>query len=99
MKIRLSRRVEAELALHFEFGVARFGTATAGRTFERIRNAIFSTLPMQPRIGKHLSDRNVFKYVIAGTPFVLFYRIDSRADDLSVVAIFHGSQDRREFGE
>ena len=99
MRIRLSRRVEAELARHFEFGVARFGAATAERTFGRLRNAIFSTLPMQPRIGKHLADRNVFKYVIAGTPFVLFYRIDSRADELTVVAIFYGSQNRREFGD
>jgi plasmid stabilization system protein ParE len=99
MKIRLSRRVEAELASHFEFGVARFGVARAERTFQRIRHALFSTLPSQPMIGKYLADRNVFKYVITGTPFVAYYRIDAQAEELTVVAIFYGTQDRTEFAD
>ena len=97
MKVVLSSRVEAELVRHFESGVARFGHRVAERTFNRIRTFLFVTLPENPMIGRYLADRNIFKHTIARTPFVVFYRVDNDADQIIVIAIFYGSQDRREF--
>src|SRR5271168_2640355 len=45
MRIVLSRRVEAELADHFAFGVARHGSRVAERTFQRVRKFLFQSLP------------------------------------------------------
>ena len=48
-------------------------------------------------IGRYLPDRNIFKHTISRTPFVIFYRINTDGDEIVVLAIFYGSQDRSEF--
>ena len=32
--------------------------------------------------------------VVHGLPYVIVYRVDEELDELTVVAIFHGAQDR-----
>jgi plasmid stabilization system protein ParE len=58
--------------------------------------SFFATLPGNPMIGRY-PDQNIFNHAVARTPFVVFYRVDGAAIGIAVVAIFHGSQDRRKF--
>jgi len=54
----------------------------------------FETLALYPRVGVYRSERDVYEAVNPRTPFVAFYRIDTMADMLIVVAFFHHAQDR-----
>jgi len=94
MRIVLSERVEAELERHFTYGVKKFGRLVAERTFRRVRRFLFESLAVHPRTGIYRSERDIFEAVIPRTPFVAFYRIDTAADTLTVVAFFHHAQDR-----
>jgi len=69
----------------------------AERTFNRIRTFLFVTHSENPMAGRYRADRNIFKHTIARTPFVVFYRVDNDADEIIIIAIFYGSQDRGEF--
>ena len=83
MRVVLSERVEAEL-----------GKLVADRTFRRMRRFLFESLALYPRIGVYRSERDIYEAVIPRTPFIAFYRIDTMADMLTVVALFHHAQDR-----
>ncbi len=98
MKVVLSERVEAELEHHFAFGVAKFGDAVAGRTFARVRRYLFVVLAQYPYIGAYHKDRHVHEAMIPRTPFVVFYRIDTTSDTLTVIALFHHAQNRHSQG-
>ena len=97
MRISLARRVEAELADKFEYGVERFGNAVAERTFQRVRHMIFQTIPAQPEAATYHVDRDLFERVIPRTPFVIFYRHDPRAEEITVLALFGHSENRDSF--
>jgi len=97
MKITLSRRIEAELEHHFEYGVERFGHRVAERTFGRVRHMIFQVLPEQPRAATYHEDRDVFERVIPCTPFVFFYRYNARAEEITVLAFYRHSENRDSF--
>jgi hypothetical protein len=94
MRIILSRRVEAELADHFAFGVARHGSRVAERTFQRVRKFLFQSLPAHPQFSFYRADRGVYERFIPRTPFVVFYRVNlgcrhlpSRAGSGSVLGL------------
>ncbi len=95
MKVVFSRRFERELDRHFRDGVQRFGEQIASATFLRIDLTLRITLAAQPRLGRYFPARDFYRLPVASTPFVLYYQI--RSDQLVVVAIRHGSQDRSAF--
>lgn len=97
MKVVFSRRVENELAALFERGIAMFGHGVAERTYHRLRRALIVSLAERPRLGVFLPKRQVFRLVVAHTPFVAYYRFDERAKTITILAIFHRGQKRREF--
>lgn len=93
MRIKLSRRVAAQLEYHFEAGVGRFGRLIAERTFARLRHLIFDLIPANPELGTYRPNRDLFECVVARTPFVIFYRHTGR-DEITVITIFNQSQAR-----
>ncbi len=97
MKVVYSARVEAELDIHLSEGIARFGSRVAESTFKKIHHALNITLGAQPHLGRFLPARDVYRYVIAKTPFVAYYHVDFVADEITILAIFRGGQDRAEF--
>ena len=97
MRIILSRRVEAELEHQFEYGVERFGRPVAERTFGRVRHMIFHVIPAQPQAATYHEDRDLFERVIPRTPFVVFYRFDARAEEVTVLSLPRQSEDRDSF--
>jgi len=97
MRITLSRRVEAELEDKFEYGAERFGDAVVERTFRRVRHMIFQTISAQPEAATYHEDRDLFERMIPRTPFVVFYRHDPRAEEITVLALFGQSENRDSF--
>lgn len=95
MRVVFSRRFEAELERHFREGYVRFGERVTSDTFLRIDRALRITLARQPYLGRYFAARDVYRYVIVRTPFVVYYRV--KGDRLIAVAIRHGAQDRIEF--
>ena len=95
MKVVFSHRFEAELDHHFREGVQRFGESVASDTFLKIDHALRHILARQPYLGWFSPGRKCYRYVVARTPFVIYYQI--KGDRLIAVAIRHGAQDRSEF--
>jgi plasmid stabilization system protein ParE len=95
MRVVLSERAEAELEHHFAYGVEKFGTLVAERTFSRVRRFLLESLAAFPRLGVYRPERDIYEVVIPRTPFVAFYRVDELTDVLTVVALFHYAQDRK----
>ena len=95
MRIILSRRAEAEIEDKFEYGAERFGDAVAERTFSRVRHMIFQTIPAQPEAATYHADRDLFERVIPRTPFVVFYRYNARAEEITVLALFRAVRESR----
>jgi plasmid stabilization system protein ParE len=94
VRVVLSSRFEAELDSHLRASVQKFGTAVAARTFNRI-DRVLAILADQPYIGRNFPQDNYYRYVVPRTPFVIYYQV--KAEDVVVVAIRHGAQDRSEF--
>jgi plasmid stabilization system protein ParE len=63
----------------------------------RIERSLKITLAEQPFLGRLLPERQVYRYVIPRTPFVAHYHVDAVTDQITIVAFFHGAQDRTEF--
>jgi plasmid stabilization system protein ParE len=97
MRVVYSARVDSQLDRILSESVARFGNRVAETTFQKIHRALNVTLGRQPYLGRRLQRRNVLRYVIAGTPFVAYYHVGVESDTITILAIFHGAQDRAEF--
>jgi plasmid stabilization system protein ParE len=67
------------------------------RTFRRLQRALNVTLAEQPYLGRFLAGKDVYRYVIAKTPFVAYYHVDGAVGRITILAIFHRAQDRAEF--
>lgn len=61
----------------------------AGRLATRIV-AIVEALGTQPRLGRVGSEAGVRELVVAGTPYVILYRV--RAKRVTISTIWHGAQ-------
>jgi len=97
MKVVLSARVEADMAGQLQYGIDRFGQIVAERTFARVDTFLFQFLPAHPYAGKYLDDLGIYETWIAKTPFVIFYRVNTEIDAITVLALFHHAQDRTAF--
>jgi plasmid stabilization system protein ParE len=48
-----------------------------------------------PYIGHAGRTPDTLEWVVTGTPYIVVYTIDHEAEDLTVVAVFHGSRNRQ----
>jgi toxin ParE1/3/4 len=47
-----------------------------------------------PYMGHVGRARGTYEWVVPGLPYVLVYKVSTDTDEVSVVAVFHGAQDR-----
>ena len=97
MRVVYSARVEVELEGYLAAGIDRFGRRVAEITFNRIDRSLKTTLARQPYLGRFMPERRVYRYVILRTPFVAYYHVGVGAHEITILAVFHGAQDRAEF--
>ena len=97
MKIVLSARAEADIAMQLEYGVANFGHPVAERTFARVERFLFERLAEHPTTGRYIQERDIYEAWIVRTPFVILYRVNREVQTVTVLALFHHAQDRSGF--
>jgi addiction module RelE/StbE family toxin len=73
--------------------IAKDRPASAPRVLTRILNSI-ERLSMFPRMGRAGVVAGTREWVVRGLSYIIVYRIDERADELTVIAVFHGAQNR-----
>ncbi len=47
-----------------------------------------------PLMGHASRVADTLEWVVPGLPYIVVYTVDERQDELSVIAVFHGAQDR-----
>jgi toxin ParE1/3/4 len=45
-------------------------------------------------MGRRGRARGTHEWVVRGLPYIVVYRIDEALDELKILAVFHGAQDR-----
>lgn len=49
---------------------------------------------MAVHIGHAGRDSGTYEWVVVGLPYIIVYEVDEAAEDVSIVAVFHGAQRR-----
>lgn len=97
MRVVYTPRAAAQLARHLAYGIDHFGTAVATRTVKRLRSFVRLTITRFPRASRYHASIDAFESWVPGTPFVVYYRYSANDEIVTVIAIFHHAQDRRDF--
>ena len=43
--------------------------------------------------------RGTYEWVVVGLPYIIVYEVDAAADEVAIIAVFHGAQDRNSAGD
>ncbi len=92
MRLRYTAEAVAHLSSIYNFLVERNPVA-ARRVITRIREAA-SRLREFPFIGQKGDDPGTREWVVQGLPYLIVYEVDMLADEIVVVGVFHGAQNR-----
>ena len=92
MRVRLSSRARSHIAEMRVYLHARGATGTAARYSLAIRAAL-KLLSYFPEYGHPGTAAGTFEWVVRGTPYIVVYEL-AGSDELMVLGVFHGSQDR-----
>src|SRR5262245_20085750 len=94
MKVRYRLRAQLDLDNIFSYIVQRNSRA-ATEVVARIRYAAdrLGELPYMGHIGRA---RGTHEWAVVGLPYVIVYEIDEAVQEVTIIAVFHGAQDRDE---
>lgn len=73
--------------------ITRDNPGAAARVVERILDST-ELLRRHPHIGHAGSAHGTYEWVVRGTPYIVVYAVAADDDLLTVLAVFHGAQDR-----
>jgi toxin ParE1/3/4 len=92
MRVRYRLRAQLDIEGIHEY-IAERSPRAATEVVARIRLAgdRLGYLPYMGHIGRA---RGTFEWVVVGLPYVIVYEIDEAADEVAIIAVFHGAQDR-----
>ena len=93
MKVRIREAAYADLERIYAW-IAKDGPRNAPSVVNRILDAIEEHLAFFPHSGHTGRAPGTLEWVVRGLPYIVVYRVDDALDELNVVAIFHGAQDR-----
>ena len=92
MKVVIREAAYTDLERIFAW-IAKDNPAAARAVVDRIFDAI-DRLAEFPRMGRSGSVTGTHEWVVHGLPYIIVYTFDEQQDELAVIAIFHGAQDR-----
>lgn len=92
MKIRYRRRAQLDIENIYEY-IDKQNPRAATEVVARIRSAVdrLGTLPYLGHVGRA---RRTYEWVVVGLPYIIIYEVDEAADEVAIIAVFHGAQDR-----
>jgi len=73
--------------------IAKDSPAAATRVIDRILVSI-DRLAVFPLMGHEGTVSGTLELIVSGLPYIVVYTVDEAQDELAVIAIFHGAQDR-----
>jgi addiction module RelE/StbE family toxin len=93
MKLIIRESAYADLERIYAW-IARDSPVNAQSVVRRIDSAIEDKLTFFPFMGRRGKTPGTREWLVHGLPYVIVYKVDEAADELTVLAIFHGAQDR-----
>lgn len=93
MKVIIRESAYADLERIYAW-IAKDSPRNAISVVRRVDAAIEDKLAFFPYMGRHGRASGTREWVVHGLPYIIVYRVDEELDELTVLAIFHGAQDR-----
>jgi plasmid stabilization system protein ParE len=91
MRLRYSADALAHLDAIFDFLVQR--NAVAARRVAADIRAAGERLRDFPHMARPGTISGTHEWVVRGTPYLIVYEVDPAANEIRVLAVFHGAQD------
>jgi toxin ParE1/3/4 len=92
MKLRYRRRAQLDIENIYDY-IEERNPRAAAEVVARIRSAA-ERLGMQPYLGHVGRSKGTYEWVVVGLPYVIVYEIDEVANEVAIIAVFHGAQNR-----
>ena len=92
MRVRYRRRAQIDIENIHQY-IDERNPRAASEVVARIRRAAerLGVWPLSGHIGRA---PGTYEWVVVGLPYVIVYEIDETADEVAIIAVFHGAQDR-----
>ena len=92
MKVVFDPRAIDELT-HIHSWIAADNASVAAGVIETILGGI-ERLTLYPSMGRAGLVEGTREWVVPRLPYIVVYQVDATTDELRVIAVFHGAQDR-----
>jgi toxin ParE1/3/4 len=92
MKVRYRRRALLDIENIHEY-IHKRNPRAATDVVARIRRAV-DRLAIWPYVGHAGRDAGTYEWVVVGLPYIIVYEVDEVADEIGIIAVFHGAQRR-----
>jgi toxin ParE1/3/4 len=92
MKVRYRRQAQLDIDNIHEY-IEKRNPRAATEVVARIRYAA-DRLGLWPHTGHVGRSPGTYEWVVVGLPYIIVYEIDEAADEVAIIAVFHGAQDR-----
>ncbi len=92
MRVRYRRRARDDIDNIREY-IEQHNPRAAIEVAGRIRSAA-DRLGAWPYIGHAGREPGTHEWIVVGLPYVIVYEVDEAADEVAIIAVFHGAQDR-----
>jgi toxin ParE1/3/4 len=97
MRVQYRRRAQLDIENIHEY-IDKRNPRAATEVVGRIRDAAdrLGVLPYMGHVGRA---RETYEWVVVGLPYIIVYEVDDAADEVAIIAVFHGAQDRDRGGD
>jgi plasmid stabilization system protein ParE len=92
MKVRYRLRAQLDIEGIYEY-ISERNPRAATEVVARVRLAAdrLGHLPYMGHIGRA---RGTLEWAVVGLPYIVVYEVDETAEEVAIIAVFHGAQDR-----
>jgi toxin ParE1/3/4 len=92
MRVAWRRRAQLDIEHIYEY-IRQRNPRAAAEVVARIRYAgeRLGTWPYMGHIGRA---RGTHEWVVVGLPYIIVYEVDESAQEVAIIAVFHGAQER-----
>lgn len=97
MKVVYTDTARRHIASQIGYLVDQGAVGPARRLRSRIAPFVKNFIARHPRASRHIPEHDIYETWIPRTPYVILYRVDVPSDTLTILALFHTSQDRSHF--
>jgi len=97
MKIVYTATANAHISSQIRYLLDRGAPQAGKRLFHRIKSHVRDVIAAYPNAGRKVVEQDLFEAWIPRTRLVVLYRVDEARGVLTVLAVFHASQNRSLF--